>query len=230
VEPLWQRAFQWSDSVGDVPQQIRLLADMTCLNLIRGNFVEAFRSSAAARDAYRTTPGHRNLQEMLLECCAWLAVQAGDLERALQLTGAARTRYRLSGQGRPPTWARYWEPVLNRTMAAVPTEAANRALNEGMLLDSERAFALADAIPEPAPAADRRYIEVAGVRLTRRERDVAVLVAQGMSNRQIAARLVLTERTVEGHVENLLGKLGVHSRAAVAAWVAENELAGRRTS
>jgi len=50
-----------------------------------------------------------------------------------------------------------------------------------------------------------------------------------MSNRQIAARLVLTERTVEGHVENLLSKLHFHSRAAVAAWVvAQNELAVER--
>jgi len=55
------------------------------------------------------------------------------------------------------------------------------------------------------------------------------MVAKGMSNRQIAARLVLTERTVEGHVENLLSKLHFHSRAAVAAWVvAQNELAVER--
>jgi len=71
---------------------------------------------------------------------------------------------------------------------------------------------------------DRRYVEVAGIRLTRRERDIAVMVARGMSSRQIASALVLAERTVEGHVENLRNKLGVHSRASVAAWVAANGL------
>ena len=73
--------------------------------------------------------------------------------------------------------------------------------------------------------ADRRYVDVAGIKLTRRERDVALMVARGMSNRQIASELVLAERTVEGHVENLRNKLSVHSRASVAAWVAANGLA-----
>ena len=73
--------------------------------------------------------------------------------------------------------------------------------------------------------ADRRYVDVAGIKLTRRERDVALMVARGMSNRQIASELVLAERTVEGHVENLRNKLGFHSRASVAAWVAANGLA-----
>src|SRR5256714_14192056 len=114
-------------------------------------------------------------------------------------------------------------------MATVPAEVVERALSEGMQLDTEQAFALAEALARPAPIADRRYVEIAGVKLTRRELEVAVMVAKGMSNRQIAARLVLTERTVEGHVENLLSKLHFHSRAAVAAWVvAQNELAVER--
>jgi non-specific serine/threonine protein kinase len=50
------------------------------------------------------------------------------------------------------------------------------------------------------------------------------MVARGMSNRQIASQLVLAERTVEGHVENLRNKLGFHSRARIAAWVAANGL------
>jgi class 3 adenylate cyclase/DNA-binding CsgD family transcriptional regulator len=55
--------------------------------------------------------------------------------------------------------------------------------------------------------------------LTRRQREVASLVAQGMTNREIAERLVLSERTVEGHVEQIRVKLGVRSRTQIVAWV-----------
>jgi DNA-binding NarL/FixJ family response regulator len=71
------------------------------------------------------------------------------------------------------------------------------------------------AVPElqpagPAPA--RR----APAGLTSRELQIAELVAQGMTNRRIAERLVITERTVEGHVERIRGKLDVHSRREIA--------------
>ena len=54
--------------------------------------------------------------------------------------------------------------------------------------------------------------------LTAREEQVAALVAEGLSNRQIASRLGLSERTVENHVAHILTKLGFESRARVAAW------------
>jgi len=56
--------------------------------------------------------------------------------------------------------------------------------------------------------------------LTRREREVALLVAQGLSNREIATQLFISERTAESHVEQIRGKLGFHSRVQIAAWVA----------
>jgi DNA-binding NarL/FixJ family response regulator len=56
--------------------------------------------------------------------------------------------------------------------------------------------------------------------LSRRELDVAMLVSQGLSNRSIAERLHLSERTAESHVKNICDKLGFNSRSQVAAWVA----------
>jgi DNA-binding NarL/FixJ family response regulator len=56
--------------------------------------------------------------------------------------------------------------------------------------------------------------------LSRREREVAELVAQGMTNAEIADRLTITVRTAEGHVEHIRNKLGFHSRVQIGAWVA----------
>ncbi len=60
--------------------------------------------------------------------------------------------------------------------------------------------------------------------LTAREREVAALIAQGMSNRTIAQELVVSERTVDTHVANILAKLGFTSRAQIAAWAVERGL------
>ena len=64
--------------------------------------------------------------------------------------------------------------------------------------------------------------------LTAREREVAALVAQGKSNREIATCLVLSERTTEVHVSNILGKLGFTTRVQIAAWSVEKGLVAPR--
>jgi non-specific serine/threonine protein kinase len=60
--------------------------------------------------------------------------------------------------------------------------------------------------------------------LTPREREVVSLVALGLTNRQIADRLVIDLRTAETHVSNMLGKLGLSSRAQLALWAVERQL------
>ncbi len=57
--------------------------------------------------------------------------------------------------------------------------------------------------------------------LTRRQREVACLVAEGRSNRDIAATLVVSERTAEYHVQQILNALGFDSRSQIAAWYAQ---------
>ena len=66
--------------------------------------------------------------------------------------------------------------------------------------------------------------------LSHREREVATLVALGLSNRQIAEELVIVESTVERHVANILSKLGFHSRAQIAAWTVEHGLLRDRSA
>ena len=63
--------------------------------------------------------------------------------------------------------------------------------------------------------------------LTRRESEIADLIARGLSNKDIAEKLVISQRTAEGHVTRLLHKLGFESRARVASWVAERRAVGQ---
>jgi non-specific serine/threonine protein kinase len=77
---------------------------------------------------------------------------------------------------------------------------------------------MAPAPPEPTP---NRAAKAAHGGLTQRERETAILIAQGKSNRAIARALGIGERTVEGYVAAILDKLGFSSRAQIAAWVAE---------
>lgn len=78
------------------------------------------------------------------------------------------------------------------------------------------------AVPSGAAAAPAQALRRSPHRpLTPREREVAALVAEGLTNREIAARLVIAERTATTHVVHILDKLGFRSRSQVAAWEAQ---------
>ena len=79
--------------------------------------------------------------------------------------------------------------------------------------------AIAYALGEQPPATSSPAAPAA--RLTKREREVADLIAEGLTNKEIATRLVISPRTTQAHVEHILTKLGSTSRAQIAAWVVE---------
>jgi DNA-binding NarL/FixJ family response regulator len=85
-------------------------------------------------------------------------------------------------------------------------------------------------IPQPRSRSSLQVAKQAHGGLTRREREVALLIAQGSSNRVIAESLVLGERTVEGYVANILTKLNFSSRSQIAAWAVESGLTKRQKS
>jgi DNA-binding CsgD family transcriptional regulator/Flp pilus assembly protein TadD len=108
--------------------------------------------------------------------------------------------------------------VLQQLAATVPDDA----LREHFL---KQALARLPAAPASTP---RRAAQQEFGGLTERERQVAALVAQGKSNREIAEALSITVRTVEAHITRTLDKLGLKSRAAVAAWMVAKGLAQPR--
>jgi DNA-binding CsgD family transcriptional regulator len=85
-------------------------------------------------------------------------------------------------------------------------------------------------IPRQEPISPRRAAKKAFGGLTEREREVAALITQGKSNREIAEVLVVNYRTIEKHIENILSKLGFASRAQIAVWAAERGLGQKEQS
>jgi DNA-binding CsgD family transcriptional regulator len=104
--------------------------------------------------------------------------------------------------------------LLQTDRAAILEDASERFTTLGAPFLAEYARAAIGA-GEPSPKIDR---EAHLANTTRREREIASLVAEGLTNRQVAEKLVLSERTVEGHIANLFAKVNVNSRTQLAAW------------
>ena len=111
--------------------------------------------------------------------------------------------------------------LLSRSRKADP--AIDAHLDQAMSI--ARRLGMTPLLAEAAEMREELRRRPAGV-LSTREEQVASLVAEGLSNRQIATRLHLSERTVENHVTHILTKLGFESRARIAAWHAARMAAG----
>jgi DNA-binding CsgD family transcriptional regulator/tetratricopeptide (TPR) repeat protein len=176
------------------------------------------------REAGPTQPPGSEGTHDVGDCLAGLARVAAAArrpERAARLLGAAEAWFGARGASPAAPVRAEGERRLAalRSRLAGPALAAARAEGRAMPAEDAVSYALATAEPEappaPAPAA-------AGppprARLSPREEEVAALLIRGLTNRQIAAELVITERTAANHVQHLLDKLGFSTRAQVAAW------------
>lgn len=154
-----------------------------------------------------------------LEGLAFVAAAEGDAHRAAVLLGSSEA---LAAQaGAPAATFAELEQAHDDTAATarrtLGEDAYTKAFTYGAGLNVEHAvaFALDEQAPTLGPAATSTWSV-----LTARERQVADLVAKGMSNGDIADKLVISQRTAEGHVQNILDKLGFTTRVQIAAWVA----------
>jgi predicted ATPase/DNA-binding CsgD family transcriptional regulator len=178
-----------------------------------------------------------------LEVLGWLAADDGRLERSAWLLGAAQAQRELTGgraYGEAGGSAGLAGQRARSAAAAVRVLAANRyaelrARGAGTPIEQLVALVVAgdDALPSvpgPRTAWDDRAVTAAGQggaggggqgdagELTSREREIAALVAGGLSNRQIADRLFISRRTVDAHVNHIYAKLRISSRVQLTIW------------
>ena len=148
----------------------------------------------------------------------WLAARTGGYEHAAWLLGAAEA-----------LWQRTVRRLGNAAMEESHQRAAGRA--RGVLGDRRYAAVHAEGAGRPLDLVVRRAIDSAEEQfapqpgapaaLTRRELEIAAMVASGLSNREIAARLFISKRTVDAHVEHIYGKLEISSRVQLTVWLQE---------
>jgi non-specific serine/threonine protein kinase len=155
---------------------------------------------------------------LALDVLAWTAAARGEGERAAVLLGGASQLWRtfgaqLFGSKHLMTRREQFEEQARQILGDHAFDAAF-ARGSDLTVDETLTYALQERV-STAPTQSRR----AATELTRREREIADLVADGMSNKEIASTLVISFRTAEGHVEHILTKLGFTSRAQIAAWV-----------
>jgi len=158
-----------------------------------------------------------------LSALAGLAAKEGRPRAALRLAGAAAAYEEVNQTYRPPMIRMQLEAWLEPVRATVGAAAA-KLFDKGreLTLDDAIALGLGDEPDDPSRAGP-------SAALTRRERQIAVLVATGLTNREIAGKLYLSVRTVEAHVDHTLTKLGFRTRTQLAAWIHEGGLAPRNT-
>ncbi len=156
-----------------------------------------------------------------LATLGWVAAQRGQAERAAVLAGSAESVGRSAGGATTLMLEMFGHHRLAQQKAGevLGLRKYDAATRRGHDLDLDGALAYVLAAGTPPPSADRT--QQTGTVLTRREQQVAALVAEGLSNRAIAAKLVISPRTVAGHVEHILSKLQFATRTQIAAWVVE---------
>ncbi|WAM12304.1 protein kinase domain-containing protein [Rhodococcus sp. JS3073] len=155
-----------------------------------------------------------------LEALAWIASERRDPTRAAVLMGAAEGLARSVGSAViiHSNLLVYHQDCENESRKEIGDKAFGAAHRKGEQLGFDAAIAY--ALHEQQSGTTTRDAD-ASTRLTKRERQVADLIAEGLTNQAIADRLVISPRTAQGHVEHILAKLGFTSRTQVAAWVVE---------
>jgi DNA-binding CsgD family transcriptional regulator len=164
-----------------------------------------------------------------LEGMASLAGAVGDASRAAHLSGAAEAAREATGIiAFSPGERALHEPHLASARSQLEEAAWEEALAEGRAMSLDRAAEYALSRDESAPPTTLAPHEpLAGEPtevLTVREREVALLAAQGLTNRQLSTELGISERTAANHVSSILRKLGLRSRAQITSWAIERRL------
>ncbi len=215
-----------TEPVGELYTRSLVLWSLGLAARDRGELDEATALEARAlrmKAALRDRPGIA----VVLEAFATLASAADQAHRSAVLLGAAGALWdyvRLHPIAAPfiSSERRRGEAIAREALSPEAFEAAF-AHGRGLGVDGAVAYALGEDESGPRARARGPVLGTdtgSGAALTGRESEVALLVGRGLTNQDIADQLVISIRTAQGHVEQILRKLGFGSRTQVAAWVA----------
>jgi predicted ATPase/DNA-binding NarL/FixJ family response regulator len=162
----------------------------------------------------------RVAQFLWLDALAYHAAGSRQPRLAAQLLGAAQTMRRGAGASVNAVLAPLLVQAEKSATATLGDARFKAEFDAGTHLTRDAACAL--ALGEPAEADDAPKEDERERLLGKRQADVARLVAEGLTNKEIGSRLFISERTVESHVRTILNKLGFSSRAQIAGWISSS--------
>ena len=195
-----------ANDVGDRYHAAHTLTNMAYVDLDTGEHAAVQTSLEASLPVF-VELGQRLDVSLCLDCFALLAAEQQDYERALRLFSAAAAIRQSIGAGWSTAHNARVKAAIARCDQALPRLRAKQFWNEGQSMTIAQAVKSVFARETPV-----------AVDLSRRERMIASLIGEGMTSAQIAGRLKISERTVDSHAEHIRNKLGLHSRAQIAAW------------
>jgi predicted ATPase/DNA-binding CsgD family transcriptional regulator len=202
---------------GDLYRLEVMLLNLGSAALIVGDLDEA-RPQLAEALRIAQQIDDRVAQFYLLDAFGCHAALSGQARRAAQLLGAAGTARAEAGANIMPFLAPLLAEAGESAVAALGATKFEAELQAGKRLGRDAALGL--ALGKPAHVAAAAPDDASAGLLGKREADVARLITDGLTNKQIGARLFISERTVDSHVRSILNKLGFNSRAQIAAWMA----------
>jgi predicted ATPase/DNA-binding CsgD family transcriptional regulator len=209
-----------SRAAGDLYELEAMLRNLGMVGMMSGDIHAANSWFVEALQLARTID-NRLAQYYGLAAAGWYAANTGRAREAAQLLGAADTLATQTGADIMGPLVPLLGQAKARAKDALGSSKFEAESQAGRRLSRMAALHLALGESDQPEAAAAHGTESAT--LGKRELEVAQLVAEGLSNKQIAARLFISDRTAATHVGNILNKLGFNSRAQVATWVASSD-------
>ncbi|MFC4564671.1 ATP-binding protein [Nocardiopsis mangrovi] len=198
--------------MGVAPETARCTAALGYLDLARGDISGARRRFSGCLRA-GVTSGRRGAVARSMEALAELALAEEQPERAASLAGVAAQLYTALGQPAPHATRLY-----DAARQDLTSDAAEKSWRAWRMIAPEQAVERALDFPTP-----RRALPSL---LTPREKEIAALVGEGMSNRQIAEHLTISQATAARHIANIFRKLLITSRTQLAEWAGRHGIGG----
>jgi DNA-binding CsgD family transcriptional regulator len=208
-----------SREAGDLYQLEAMLRNLGMVGMMSGDLHTASSQFREALQVARHVD-NRMGQSYGLGAAGWYAANTGQARAAAQLLGAAEAAGRQTGADIMGPFVPVLAQAKESARGALGSAKFEAEFQAGRRLSRVAALHLALGESDQAELAASDDAESAA--LGKRELEVARLVADGLSNKQIATRLFISDRTVATHVGNILNKLGFNSRAQVATWVASS--------